>query len=196
MINSIHGIITEKINTSLRLLTGGGIEWDITMPITDLNELPPAGENTRVFTWVHHTDTELRMFGFAREQRRSTFLEMLKVEGIGPRGAVKIMGGIGQEALENALETDDLARLEAVPGLGKKTAQKMILTLKGKLSLAPAKTSAPHGDLAEALASMGYDRRAAERALANADALLDPGIPAAEREKLLFKQAIVYLSAL
>ena len=196
MINSIHGVITEKINTSLRLLTGGGIEWDITMPVTDLNALPPPGENTRVFTWVHHTDTELRIFGFAGERRRGTFLEMLKVEGIGPRGAIKIMGGIGQEELEKALETDDLTRLEAVPGLGKKTAQRMILTLKGKLSLSQRDAPAPHGDLAGALANMGYDRRAAEQALAKADALLDPGLSATERETRLFKQAIVYLSGL
>jgi Holliday junction DNA helicase RuvA len=122
-------------------------------------------------------------------------LELLKVEGIGPKGALKIVGGIGQEELENALEAEDLTRLEAVPGLGKKTAQKMILALKGKLATAKAAQETPYGDLVEAPADMGYDRRAASEALARAEANLPHGISAEEKEKLLFKQAIVNLSS-
>jgi Holliday junction DNA helicase RuvA len=136
----------------------------------------------------------MKPFGFASEERRATFLELLKVEGIGPKGALKIMGGIGQEELERALEAGDLARLEAVPGLGKKTAQKMILALKGKLVRLKAVPETPYNDLTEALAGMGYDRRAAAEALAKAEAELPPDLAEAEREKLLFKQAIVYLS--
>jgi Holliday junction DNA helicase RuvA len=102
------------------------------------------------------------------------------------------MGGIGQEELERALEAEDLGRLEAVPGLGKKTAQKMILALKGKLAM--AKTPASYGELAEALAGMGYDRRAAADALDRAETAVAPALGGAEREKALFKQAILYLS--
>jgi Holliday junction DNA helicase RuvA len=195
MFNSLRGIITEKLPETLRLLTGG-IEWDIALPGTDINSLPPAGESARVFTWLYHREDQMRLFGFASDERRYTFLELLKVEGIGPRGALKIMGGISQAELERALETEDLGRLEAVPGLGKKTAQKMILALKGKLafpSAAPAKAS-PYGELAEALAEMGYDRRTAAEVLAALAETLPPGLAGAEREKLLFKQAIVRLS--
>jgi Holliday junction DNA helicase RuvA len=138
----------------------------------------------------------MRLFGFADEIRRNTFLELLKVEGIGPKGALKIMGGIGQDDLERALESGDLARLEAVPGLGKKTAQKMLLALKGKLvhssSVSPAVS--PYGDLVEALAEMGYEKRVAAEALARAEADLPPGLNPEEKEKLLFKKVIVYLS--
>jgi Holliday junction DNA helicase RuvA len=197
MFNSIRGIITEKLSDTLRLLTGG-IEWDIAMPGTDINRLPSVGEEGRVFTWLYHKEVEMRLFGFADEKRRNTFLELLKVDGIGPRGAIKIMGGISQDDLENALEDEDIARLEAVPGLGKKTAQKMILALKGKLAFASAMPQAGsrYGDLVEALAGMGYDRRAATEALAKAEAGLRPGISGTEKENLLFKQAIVYLSSL
>jgi Holliday junction DNA helicase RuvA len=123
-------------------------------------------------------------------------LELLKVEGIGPKNALKIMGGIGQEELERALETGDLARLEAVPGLGKKTAQKMLLALKGKLvhESADSPADSPYGDLVEALAAMGYDKRAAAEALNRAESDLSPGLAPAEKEKSLFKNAIVYLS--
>jgi Holliday junction DNA helicase RuvA len=98
--------------------------------------------------------------------------------------------------LERALETEDLNRLEAVPGLGKKTAQKMILALKGKIvRAAPASPGAsPYGELVEALAGMGYDRRAAADALALAAAALPPGLSGEEKEKALFREAIVRLS--
>jgi Holliday junction DNA helicase RuvA len=136
----------------------------------------------------------MKLYGFASEERRSTFLELLKDEGIGPKGALKILGGIDQDELEKALETEDLARLEAVPGLGKKTAQKMILALKGKLVVAKAIPDTPYAELAEALAGMGYDRRAAAEALSRAEKEISADIKGTEREKLLFKEAIVYLS--
>ena len=194
MFNSIRGTITEKHIDSVYILCGG-VEWDIAAPATDIARLPASGEEGRVYTWLYHREDQVKLYGFAGDERRSTFLELLKVEGIGPKAAIKIMGGIGQEELERALETEDLARLEAVPGLGKKTAQKMILALKGKLASVKASPVTPYGDLVEALAGMGYDKRAAAEAIARAEAELPPGIAAAEKEKLLFKQAIVNLSA-
>ena len=197
MFNSIQGIITEKFSDTLRLLTGG-VEWECIMPATDINQLPSAGKEARIFTWLYHKETEMRLFAFADEKRRNTFLELLKVDGIGPRGAVKIMGGISQDNLESALESEDVARLEAVPGLGKKTAQKMILALKGKLALVPdsRQISSPHNELVEALTGMGYERRAAIEALSKAEANIPANISSAEKEKILFKEAIVYLSSL
>ncbi|MDR1277394.1 MAG: Holliday junction branch migration protein RuvA [Treponema sp.] len=195
MFNSLKGIVGEKSGDTLFLATGG-VEWEITLPVTDLSALPGPGEEARVFTWLYHREDQMRLFGFAGERRRNTFLELLKVEGIGPRAAVKILGGIGQEDLERALEAGDLARLEAVPGLGKKTAQKMILALKGKIAHAVSSPAAasPYGELVDALAEMGYDKRAAADALAKAEASLPPGAEGAEREKILFREAIVLLS--
>jgi Holliday junction DNA helicase RuvA len=193
MFNSFRGIISGKSGEAVYLVTGG-VEWEIAMPATDMEALP--GGECRVFTWLYHREDQMRLFGFASERRRNTFLELLKVEGIGPKGALKIMGGIGQEELETALENGDLARLEAVPGLGKKTAQKMLLSLKGKLvrTSGVSVSASPYNDLVEALAEMGYDRRAAAEALARAEANIPSGLKAAEREKLLFKEAIVQLS--
>jgi Holliday junction DNA helicase RuvA len=196
MFNSIRGIVTEKLADTVRILSGG-LEWDIAVPATDLNRLPAPGEEGRVFTWLYHKEDQMRLFGFVDDTRRATFLELLKVEGIGPKGALKIMGGIGQEELEKALEAEDLARLGAVPGLGKKTAQKMILALKGKLTHLQSVplAASPYADLVDALAGMGYDRRAASEALARAEADLRPDTRGAEKEKFLFKQALVYLSS-
>jgi len=195
MFNSIRGTITEKHADTIHIETGG-LEWDIAVPSTDLSALPPAGETGRVFIWLYHKEDQMRLFGFADDRRRATFLELLKVEGIGPRGALKIMGGIGQEELEQALENEDLLRLEAVPGLGKKTAQKMLLALKGKLAFSKrAGGAGPLSDLAEALVEMGYDKRQALQALRQAEEEMPAATGGAEREQELFKRAIVLLSS-
>jgi len=195
MFNSIAGILAGRNDEAAFVLTGG-VEWEIAMPAGDLASLGAPGRECRVLTWLYHREDAVRLFGFADETRRGTFLELLKVEGIGPKAALKIMGGISQAELEGALESGNLARLEAVPGLGKKTAQKMLLALKGKLVQTQAEVpeDARHSDLVLALAEMGYDRRAAALALAGAEADLPAGTPDAEREKLLFKAAIVRLS--
>ena len=195
MFNSIKGRITEKFAETLRLDTGG-LEWDLAVPAMDLNRLPPVGEECRIFTWLYVREDQMNLYGFTDPGLRNVFMELLKVEGIGPRGALKILGGISQEELERALETEDIGRLEAVPGLGKKTAQKMILALRGKLAVSPAPQDAGgHGELADALAGMGYDRRAALEALLRAEAALSPeALSPADREKALFRQAIISLS--
>ncbi|MDR1565955.1 MAG: Holliday junction branch migration protein RuvA [Treponema sp.] len=195
MFNSIQGTITGKTADSVYVLTGG-VEWEIAVPAIDSVKLPQAGREGRLYTWLYHREDQMKLYGFADAERRTMFLELLKVEGIGPKGALKIMGGIGWEDLAKALEAGDLARLEAVPGLGKKTAQKMILALRGKLAAPESvpEAAGPYGDLIGALVEMGYDRRDAAEALGKAEKELAPGMDAAEKEKLLFKQAIVYLS--
>jgi Holliday junction DNA helicase RuvA len=195
MFNSIQGIVNGKTADAVFVLTGG-VEWEIAMPSSDMESLPRVGAECRVFTWLYHREDMMKLYGFSDEIRRNTFLELLKVEGIGPKGALKIMGGIRQEELERALESGDLARLEAVPGLGKKTAQKMLLALKGKLVHAPAASPvvSQYGDLVEALAEMGYDRRLAAAALSLAEKDLSEGLSPDEREKLLFKNAIMQMT--
>ncbi|MDR2601698.1 MAG: Holliday junction branch migration protein RuvA [Spirochaetaceae bacterium] len=194
MFNRISGVISEKLEGGARILTGG-IEWDVIMPVNDARELPPEGSNGTVFCWLHHKEDQMRLFGFASALRRDTFLELLKVEGVGPKAAVKIMGGISQNDLENALETGDLARLTAVPGLGKKTAQKMLLALKGKIVSGGKNDSVSRfNELAEALVQMGYDKKLALDAL-NQAARASSETPAGEKESVIFREAILYLSS-
>lgn len=194
MFNSIRGIVSAKTGDAIFVLSGD-IEWDIAMPANDIQEFTLNGE-CRVFTWLYHREDQMKLYGFASVRRRAAFLELLKVEGIGPKGALKILSGISQDDLEKALENGDIARLEAVPGLGKKTAQKMVLALKGKLVQTQdiSVSSSPYNDLVEALAAMGYDRRMAADALAKAESSVGRSLPDTEREKLLFQEAIIFLS--
>ena len=195
MFNSLKGIVGGKTRDALFLNTSG-VEWEIAMPATDLAQFPDEGEECRVYTWLYHKEDAMRLFGFITENRRNTFLELIKVEGIGPKNAIKIMGGIGQESLEQALEAGDLAKLEAIPGLGKKTAQKMLLALKGKLvsSAGVIPASAPYAELIDALTQMGYDKRSVSEVVAIAEKELPSGLAQAEKEKLLFKNAIIQLA--
>jgi len=195
MFNSIRGKVSAKSAESVFILSGD-IEWDISMPLNDMQSLSLNSE-CRILTWLYTREDLMKLFGFSSEKRRNTFLELLKVEGIGPKAALKIMSGISHDDLENALENGDLKRLEAVPGLGKKTAQKMLLSLKGKLVQRQGSAltvSSPYNDLVEALAGMGYDRKQAAEALVKAEEGLDPDTPSKKKEELLFKEAIVYLS--
>jgi Holliday junction DNA helicase RuvA len=186
-------MITYKRGSDIRLQTGG-IEWEMSIPSTDLGILPEENEEGQVWTWLLHRDDQMKLFGFASESRRETFLELLKVEGIGAKGAIKIMGGITQDDMERALESGDLARLEAVPGLGKKTAQKMLLAMKGKLVRQDDTSAAlsPYADIAEALADMGYDRKNVNTALAKANAALTG--KEKDRDAEVFRLAISYLT--
>jgi holliday junction DNA helicase RuvA len=142
----------------------------------------------------------MRLFGFADEEERSLFLDLQKVEGIGPKQAMKILSGISTTEFEAALEKADIDRLTAVPGLGTKTAQKIVLALKGKLSYARGKDEepeGPHEDLVMALADMGFDRKRAREAVNTLDEELKAaieGVKAEEREREIFRRAIVLLT--
>ncbi|MDR2510799.1 MAG: Holliday junction branch migration protein RuvA [Spirochaetaceae bacterium] len=195
MFNSIAGKISAKNGGTVYVLTGG-VEWELQMPLSDAEEIGAEGVEARILTWLCHREDSMTLFGFASETRRETFSSLLKVEGIGPKAALKILGGISQTELERALEAGDVSRLEKVPGLGKKTAQKMILALKGRIAQSAEKQSdtlSPYPELASALVEMGYDKRAALAALEKAAAEQEAGAGKNVEERV-FRKAILYLS--
>ncbi|HBG65632.1 MAG TPA: Holliday junction branch migration protein RuvA [Treponema sp.] len=205
MFNSLSGTITGKFPQKLYLDTHG-IEWDITVPDSALDAFPPVGGTARVYTWLQHTDMLMTLFGFASEQDRTLFFDLLKVDGIGPKAALKIMGSISSVSLAKILDSGDVAALQKVPGVGKKTAAKMLLQLKGKLSLddgavgAAARPSAqPYADVVTALVGMGYERRTAEQAVSDVAAVLEAdasfaGQSKSAKEDVLFRRALVELA--
>lgn len=201
MFNSISGTVTAKKPSELFVETGG-IEWEFMVPSLSLDSFGPVGSTARVFTWLYHREDQMRLFGFSNEQERALFLDLLKVEGIGPKQAIKILSSIPVKDLESALDGEDLSRLEAAPGIGKKTAQKMILALKGKLThsserSSPSKASGPYEDIVNALTGMGYDRKAALDAVeksAQGARSLGQELSGNELEKEIFRRAIVALS--
>ncbi len=202
MFNSLTGTITAKLPQTVHLDISG-MEWDIAVPDSSLDSLPPVGSQARIFTWMLHREDAMRLFGFASEQERSLFLDLLKVDGVGAKGALKIMSGITPAQLTQALDSEDLAQLERLPGVGKKTAQKMMLALKGKLSFGdspvprPTATTSRWQDVVQALVDMGYDKRDCEAVLSRLEQELAPQLQEkapSQQEELLFRRAIVELA--
>ena len=205
MFNSLTGIITAKFPKQVFIDTHG-IEWDLCVPDSNLDMLPPVGNEAKIYTWLQHTDQLMCLYGFASADERSLFLDLLKVDGVGPKGAVKIMSSVSSSRLMEVLENGDLEMLEKIPGVGKKTAGKMILTLKGKLKLnenagAVVRVGAaePYSELVASLVNMGYDKRLVQQKIAELVEVLSSdkdfdGKSKKEKEELLFRKAIVELA--
>lgn len=222
MFNSISGTITAKMPNEV-FLENNGVEWAFFVSTLAVDSFGPVGSEARVYAWLYHREDQMRLFGFSSSRERDVFTDLMKVEGIGPKQAIKILSTISVDELEAALDTEDIEKLESAPGIGKKTAQKMILSLKGKLTRIDTRPSskasqvpAEHEDIVAALAGMGFDRKAAIDAVARLAVELDAerrasgaafgktgtsasgastpaGKKAAEQE--LFRRAIVALSS-
>ena len=134
----------------------------------------------------------MKLYGFPDPSERSLFLDLQRVEGMGPRGAMKILSGVDRERFTRALEDEDVDALSALPGVGRKTAQKIILTLKGKLTpMDGAANRSMEDDIAAALVGMGFDRRTAKSAVASAvKALSGAGVRGEEMERELLRKAV------
>ena len=206
MFNSLTGIITGKFPKQVFIDTNG-VEWDLCVPDSNLDMLPPVGNEAKIYTYLQHTDQLMSLYGFASADERSVFLDLLKVDGVGPKGAVKIMSAVSSARLLDVLEKGDLEMLEKIPGVGKKTAGKMMLTLKGKLKLSESAggsvvslaAASPYADVVMSLASMGYEKKLVEQKIAQLVEVLTndkdfAGKSQKEREDTLFRRALVELA--
>jgi Holliday junction DNA helicase RuvA len=193
MFNSLTGEITFKGDERL-CVSIGGVEWDLVASRKALERLPPVGQTTRIYTHLVHREDVMRLYGFCDEAERALFLDLLKVEGVGPRGALKMLSGVDREQFSQALDRDDLDALSAVPGVGKKTAQKIILTLKGKLTpIGDAPSRSAEDDISDALVGMGFDRKIAKAAVASAvRALAGRNLRGEELERELLKVSLSF----
>ncbi len=197
MFNRIKGVFSGHTEEALHISTGA-IEWEIFVPVRDPSFFTRTGEETELFTWLHHYEDGMRLYGFFSAAERQLFLDLQKVEGIGPRQAFKILQGIAPRTLATMLDNSDFASLQKIPGIGPKTAQKMMLALKGKLiGLEGEPAVGSEGgqgrfrDVVRALVDMGFDRKDAERIVAQlgADVQENP-----DMEKELFRKALLELS--
>lgn len=205
MFNSLTGTITGKLPQKIFLDTNG-IEWDIQVPDSAVSSFPAIGEKGKVYTWLQHTDAAMSLFGFATDKDRSLFFDLLKVDGIGPKGALKIMASVSTSDLARILDEGNIDALQKVPGVGKKTAAKMLLQLKGKLSfvdegtkIVRVKEASAYEDVIVGLVGMGYERKNAEQVVSNVAAQLENDdnftqMSASDKESAIFRRALVELA--
>jgi Holliday junction DNA helicase RuvA len=190
MFNSLSGEVTVREDERLCVVTGG-VEWELAVSRKAAARFPAPGQPVRVYTYLLHRDDALKLYGFLDAAERGLFLDLQKVDGVGPRGALRILSGIERKDFVEALDRDDVDALAAVPGIGKKTAAKIVLTLKGKLTPAGGGAGrASEDDIVTALVGMGFDRRTAKAAVADALKSVDAGLAPEDLERELFRKAV------
>ena len=171
MIGRLSGLLAEK-NPPQILVDVGGVGYEVDVPMSTFYNLPGLGERVTLLThFVVREDAQV-LFGFLTPSERATFRQLVKISGIGPRMALSLLSGLSVGELAQAVSRQESARLVKVPGIGKKTAERLLLELKGKLGpdLAPGAASAQvvsdaQADILQALLALGYSDKEAARAV-------------------------------
>ena len=180
MIGRLTGILAEKRLPNQALIDVGGVGYEVELPMSSFAQLPSEGENVQLT--IHHVvreDASL-LYGFSSPKEREAFRLLIRVSGIGPKSAILILSGLSAEELYHVIQTEDLNSLTKVPGVGKKTAERLIVELRDKIkALAPLDITddliaASSGtlisdgdaiitDAIEALVSLGYSQTEAKK---------------------------------
>ena len=134
MISYVTGILAEAGEKGVVIETGG-IGYFMTVPVSLLAELPPLGSSVKLYTHFHVTEDALKLFGFKRPEDRELFRLLLGISGVGPKAAIGVLGMMTTNELKLAVLSDDEKKIARTPGLGPKTAKKIILELKDKFKL-------------------------------------------------------------
>lgn len=169
MIGRLTGLLAEK-NPPQLLIDVGGVGYEVDVPMSSFYNLPDLGGRVSLLThFVVREDAQV-LYGFLTAAERSTFRELVRISGVGPRTALAILSGLSVTELAQAIATQQGARLVKVPGIGKKTADRLLLELKGKLgpdlgTAAAVPLSDHHADIQQALIALGYSERDAAAAL-------------------------------
>ena len=168
MIGRLTGLLAEK-NPPELLLDCGGVGYEVSVPMSTFYNLPALGEKVSLLThFVVREDAQI-LYGFATAAERAAFRQLVKISGVGPRTALRVLSGMSVDDLAQAITAQDPGRIIKVPGIGKKTAERLLLELKGKLG---ADMGAPlsvandaQSDIQQALVALGYSDRDAGLAL-------------------------------
>ena len=190
MIAHLRGRLARK-DPARVIVDVNGVGYEVFIPLTTFSALPENGSEVSMDIHTHVREDVIALYGFSTRRERAIFEKLMTISGIGPKLAVTILSGGSVEDLAGAIKRGDLARLTAIPGVGKKTAERIILELKDKLQdFAEAQTkSGVEVDVLSALENLGYNRALAESALRRAvDGDRDPAFDP------LFKRALQILT--
>lgn len=177
MIGRLRGILLEKQPPHL-LIDVQGVGYEVEAPMTTFYKLPEVNQEVRLFTHMIVREDAQLLFGFYSEEERHMFRTLIKVNGVGPKMAVTILSSIEAQEFANCIHESDTARLVKLPGIGKKTAERLIVEMRDKLddweikltASGPAKipsASSIENDAASALVSLGYKPQEASRLISN-----------------------------
>jgi len=190
MIGRIAGTLVEK-NPPQVVVTSHGVGYEIDVPMSTFYHLPRTGEAVELLTHLVVREDAHLLYGFLTAGERAAFRQLLKISGVGPKVALSVLSGLSVDDLSVAVASQDTARLTKVPGIGKKTAERLVLELRDKLPVAITLThsaaSQPGGDVLNALLGLGYNEREAAAAVKQLPADLQLADAIRQALKLLSK---------
>ena len=180
MIAHLSGTLLAKHATSV-IVDVGGVGYEVTIPVTTFYDLGEAGEAVRLQIYTHVREEALQLFGFRTLRERELFTQLISVSGIGPKSAVAMLSGMSADEIVTAIRTNNYARLTSIPGVGRKTAERLVIELRDKM----AALSGPA--LEEQIAAGGAAAAQSEDALREDTlaALLQLGFPKPSAEKAI-----------
>ncbi|MBS1853308.1 MAG: Holliday junction branch migration protein RuvA [Acidobacteria bacterium] len=171
MIAHLRGKLLVK-HPNQAIVETGGVGYDVTISVPTFSELPNVGGEVALHIHTHVREDQIALYGFLRPAEKVLFEKLLTVSGIGPKLAITILSGMAADEMVGSIRGNDVARLTKIPGIGRKTAERMVLELRDKLPAPGAPTaevtpalSSLEEDVLSALVNLGYQRPAAEKAL-------------------------------
>ncbi len=173
MIASLNGTVQTKRPEGV-IVDVNGVGYRLSIPLCSLSEIPEPGETVFMHTYTHVREDALQLFGFLNEQDREVFTTLIGISGIGPKLGLAILSGMPSERFVEAVQNEDVTMLTTIPGLGKKTASRLVLELKGKLpsldpeGTSPSMASQEESDAISALVNLGYKKQFSEKAVETA----------------------------
>lgn len=196
MINSIKGALSEISPTNITI-TANGIGYEILISLSTFDKLPKVGSDCKILTYLHVREDILQLYGFLTHEEKDLFKLLLTVSGIGPKTALTILSGMTIENLKNAIASENTGLLNEIPGVGKKTAQRIIIELKERVGGVGIKLPKPIlkeeelilNDAISALLNLGYKQMPAQGAVEKALAEAESKIKLED----LIKRALKYL---
>ena len=181
MIAHLSGTLLSK-HTNTVILDVGGVGYEVTIPLSTFYDMEDPGANIQLRIYTHVREDVLQLYGFKTARERELFLRLISVSGIGPKLAITMIGIMSADEIIPAIRTNNLARLTSIPGVGKKTAERLVIELRDKIAAlsspaleeefaakegagAPASEDAVRDDAISALVGLGYQKAAAEKAI-------------------------------
>ena len=172
MIGQLRGTLRRK-DTEALIVDVGGVGYRVAVPLSTYYDLPEAGGEVDLRIYTHVRDVAIELYGFGSASEQALFEALIGVSGIGPKLGVTILSGMEADTLVRAIANADIARLTSIPGVGKKTAERVALELKDRAAkIVPTEVTGPastRDDVLSALLNLGYKRRDAESALAQVE---------------------------
>jgi Holliday junction DNA helicase RuvA len=192
MIGRIAGKLVEKHPPQI-VVDVHGIGYELYVPMSTFYHLPATGADVALFTHLVVREDAHQLYGFASEPERAAFRQLLKISGVGARTALSVLSGLSVADLRDAVSKQDAGRLTKIPGIGKKTAERLLLELRDKLDMVSVASAAARGDehssdVTNALLSLGYNDREAAWAIKQLPAGLNVAEGIRQALRLLSKQ--------